>query len=330
MPAGINIYGDISPRTAGYASAELLQRAMPYLVLEKFGQSKPLPNNKTKSVIFRRYNALDNTPNVLIEGVTPTSKSLTKTDVPCTLSQYGDIVTISDVVMDTHEDPVLNEAVQVLSEQAAQMIEKVRYNVVKGGTNVFFANGTVRTAVNTAITTTLQRRVVRALKRQNARKLTQVVRSTPNYGTENINAAYIGLVHPDMEPDIRGMSGYVPPEKYGTISPWENELGKVEEVRYLSSTIFEAFLDAGGAAGGTFLSNAGTNCDIYPVLYIARDAYGIVPLKGQASITPMVVNPKPSDSDPLAQRGHCGWKSMQTAIILQDLWMARLEVACSA
>ncbi len=44
----------------------------------------------------------------------------------------------------------------------------------------------------------------------------------------------------------------------------------------------------------------------------------------------MVVNPKPAAGDPLAQRGSVGWKAMQTAIILNDLWMARAEVAVTA
>ena len=323
-------YGDISPRTAAYVSVDLLKRGIPYLILEKFGQAKPIPNNKTKSVIFRRYNSLPFTPKPLTEGVTPPASQLTKTDILATLTQYGDRIEISDVVFDTHEDPVLREATEILGEQAANMIETVRYNVLKAGTNVFYANGSARNAVNTAITTTMQRRVTRALKRQNARKITSIVRSTPSYQTENVAPSYIGLVHPDLEGDIRNMTGFTPTERYGTVSPWENELGKVEDVRYLFSTIFAPFADAGGAAGGTFLSTSGTNCDVYPILYLARDAYGIVPLKGQGALTPMVVNPKPSDSDPLAQRGHVGWKSMQTAVILQDLWMARLEVAATA
>ena len=43
-------YGDISPRTAGYVAADLLKRGIPFLIIEKFGQAKPIPNNKTKSV----------------------------------------------------------------------------------------------------------------------------------------------------------------------------------------------------------------------------------------------------------------------------------------
>ena len=112
-------YGDISPRTAAYAQKELLKRGIPYLVLEKFGQAKTQPDNSTRVSKFRRYNALPNTPVALTEGVTPASTALTVTDVTATLTQYGGLTTISDVILDTHEDPVLNEAVGLLGEQAA-------------------------------------------------------------------------------------------------------------------------------------------------------------------------------------------------------------------
>ena len=322
-------YGDISPRTAAYASKELLKRGLPFLVIEKFGQAKTLPEANSKVIKFRRYSALPNTPVALTEGVTPAGQTLGYVDVTATLSQYGDKTTITDVVMDTHEDPVLNEAIELLGEQAAQMIEKMRYGVLKAGTNVLYANGATRGAVNTAVSVTMQRRATRALKRQNARFITSVVRSTPSYGTEAVAPGFVGLIHPDCEGDVRSMVGFTPAEKYGSMTPWENELGKVEDVRYVTSTIFEPFADAGGAKG-LMLSTTGTLADVYPILYVARDAYGIVALKGQFAITPMVTNPKPSDSDPLAQRGHAAWKTMQTAVILNDAWLVRGEVAATA
>lgn len=322
-------YGDISPRTAAYAEKELLKRGLPYLVLEKFGQAKALPANSTKVMKFRRYSALGNTPVALTEGVTPASQQLSVTDVTATLSQYGGLTTISDVILDTHEDQTLNEAVALLGEQAAQMIEKMRFGVLKAGTNVLYANGAARADVNTEISIDVQRRAVRALKRQNARFITTIVRSTPSYGTENVAPGYVALIHPDVEASVRSLTGFVPAEKYGTMTPWEGELGKVEDVRYVSSTIFSPFADAGGAKG-TMLSTTGTSADVYPILFLGRDAYGIVALKGAFALTPMVVNPKPSDSDPLAQRGHVSWKGMQTAVILNDAFMIRVEVAARA
>lgn len=325
-------YGDISPINAAYAAKEFLDRAIPMLVLEKFGQSKTLPANDTKVMTFRRYNALSATPNALTEGVTPSAKQLTKYDAPATLTQYGDLVTISDVVQDTHTDPVLKESISVLAEQAGNMIETVRYNILKAGTNVGYANNVAgRANIATKIAIADQRRATRALKRQNARKLTSVIRSTAAYDTANIPASFVAVCHSDLESDIRDLPGFVPTEKYGTLTPWESEIGKVEDVRYVISTVFEPFLGAGVAVASapTLLSNGNTNVDVYPILFFGRDAYGIVALKGKTAVTPMVVSPKPSDSDPLAQRGHVSWKTMTTAVILNDLWMYRLEVGVS-
>lgn len=322
-------FGDISPRTAAYASKDLLTRGLPFLVIEKFGQAKSLPANSSKTMKFRRYTALPNAPTALVEGITPSGTPLSYQDVTVNLVQYGNLTQITDVVMDTHEDPVLKEATDLLGEQAAQMVEKMRFGILKAGTNVIFANGALRTSVNTVVTLSLQRRAVRALKRQNARFITKVIRSTVAYGTENVAPGFVALIHPDCEADVRGLAGFVPSEKYGTITPWENELGKCEDVRYVSSTIFEPFID-GGAAKGLMLSSGGVNADVYPILYLGADAYGIVALKGAFAITPMVVNPTPSDSDPLAQRGSVGWKTMQGAVILNDAWMCRGEVAATA
>lgn len=345
MATNVTLYGDISPRTAAYAVAELLKRGMPYLVLEKFGQTYPIPNNATKVAKFRRYYlsgstgaAADGTvtspwavplaTTPLVEGVTPSGRKLLNTDYTVTLAQYGDYATITDVILDTHEDRVLQQMTEVLGESAAITIEAIRYNVLKAGTNVFYSNGAARTSVNTPINIDVQRQVTTGLTRQNAKKITQIVKSTPDFRMEPIEAAYIGLFHPDCETDIRKMAGFIPTKQYGTVTPWENEIGAVEQVRYLSSTVFAPFPDA-GTTKGAMRSTTGTNADVYPILYVGRDSYGIVPLKGKDSLTPMVVNPKPAPGDPLAQRGTVGWKAYQAAVILNDAWFARLEVAAT-
>jgi N4-gp56 family major capsid protein len=190
--ANIVQYGDISPRTAAYVVKDLLKRAIPYMVIEKFGQQYPIPLNSTRNAKFRRYfltgatgsagdgnaaNAfftpLSLTP--LLEGVTPAGLKLAFQDYVVQLNQYGDFIQITDVVEDTHEDPVLQEATQILSESAAQTMEAIRYNILKAGTNVFYANGGARASVNTPITLALQRQITTALNRQNAKFITQVV-----------------------------------------------------------------------------------------------------------------------------------------------------------
>lgn len=328
---------------------------MPYLIFEKFGQAKPIPANSTQSIKFRRYfldqsfitnggkyNPMDYFQNsgnmnptvkVLTEGQTPNATSLKSEDISATLTQYGDLVSITDVIMDTHEDPILREVTAIMGEQAAVVIEKTRFNVLKAGTNVFYANGSARNAVNTAFTGSgglaIQRKVVRQLKRNLAKPITSVIRSTAAYATQNVNAGYVAVCHPDCEGDIRGLTGFVSVENYGSMPSWDNEIGKVEDVRYIMSTVMEPWMNAGGAAG-SMITTGGTSADVYPILFFAKDAYGIVPFKGASAVTPIVVNPKPCESDPLGQRGHVGWKAYQATVILNEAWMCRVETAATA
>ena len=326
----MTVYGDITPRTAAYAAVELLKRAMPYLCLEKFGQAKSMPGNKTQSMKFRRYNSLGLRTTPLTEGVTPASDKMTATDITATLYQYGGLVEITDVIQDTHEDPVLQEAIAVSGEQAAKTVETLRYNVLKACTNVFYANNAAnRLAVATVPARADQRKIVRALERQEAQHVTSIVKSTPSFNTESILPAYVGVTHVDLTSDIRQLTGFTSVADYGKVAAWETEIGACEDVRYIKSTIFSPYEDAGSATTTGLLTSAGARCDIYPVMYFGKDAYGMIALKGKYAITPIVINPVPSKSDPLGQRGSVSWKTMQTTVILNDAWMAVLEACCT-
>jgi len=341
-------YGDISPAVAAWAVVRMLKRALPLLVYEKFGQVYPLPTNSTQTAKFRRYFLSGSTGAAgsgsgefytplalvpLVEGVTPEGRSLANQDYTVQLAQYGDYITITDVVNDTHPDNILAEATDILGENAAETVETLRYNVLKAGTNVFYGNSVAgRTTVASAISLTDQRRVTTALNRQNAKKITSIVASSADYNTKSVEAGYVAVVHPDLETDIRQMTGFKPVADYGPhTTPWEGEIGSVEQVRYIATTVSKPFLDAGVATGtAPLLRHNSTNVDVYPVLFFARDAFGIVPLKGKSSMTPMVVNPKPAAGDPLGQRGTVGWKLWTATVILQEAFMARLEVGATA
>lgn len=326
----ITKYNDITPRTLGYIAKEMLIRAQPLLVLEKFMQAVPLPKNETLSVLFRRYESLGLALTPLTEGVTPTSKKLTKSDVTVTLVQQGSLVELTDVISDTHEDAVQNETVQLSGEEAAQTIESLRFNVLKAGTNKFYANGASRAAVNQPITTTIQKRIVRALKRQNAMPITKVVKSSVNFNTEAVLPCFVAVGHTDIENDVRDMEGFIDVKDYGHgVTPFEGEIGAVGQVRYLISTIFTAYEDAGGAKG-LMVSTSGINADVYPIIYMAKNFWAGVALKGQFAITPMILNPGVArGGDGLGQRGSVGWKTYTQSVILNDFFGAVAEVAAT-
>lgn len=326
----MSIYGDISPRVAAYAATTLLERAFPHLCMAKFGQQQPIPRGKSKAVKFRRYNAFAPSTTPLTEGVTPSADNISSTDVEATLAQYGRRVEITDVIEDTHEDPVLNEYSEVMGELAGQTQELVIYNAIKAGTNVLYANGSARTDVNTIVTTTVLNRAIRQLKRQNAKLQSKMLSGSDKVGTTPVRPGYVAFCHPDLQVDLETLTGFKTPAEYGTYSVLaENEMGSYKEIRFLASTLYTPFADGGGAKG-SMISTSGTSADVYPIIVCGKDAYATVSLAGSTAVTPIVVNPKPSDSDPLAQRGHVGFKMYSTACILNDAWMVRVEVAATA
>lgn len=322
---------DIGLRTAGYIAAELLKRAHPALVMQQFGQLKPLPTNASTTIKFRRYEALSAATTALTEGVTPVGNSITSTDYSATLAQYGDWVGITDVVADTHEDPIIAEYKDILARQGAETVETVLFHTLRAGTNVYYANGTARTDVNTTLTLNLQRKITRGFKRQNAKVITRKLSSSAMMDTVNVKPAFIAVVHPDMESTIRGLAGFKDVVDYGAITPYDTEIGSVEDVRYLTSTIVSSWADGGGAYAGSgtaMITTTGTSADVYPVLFFAADAFGVTPLKGAKAMVPFVKNPNESrEGDQLGQRGWIGWKTYFASCILNQLWLARLEAA---
>jgi len=322
-------YGDISQRTAAWAATEMLSHAEPILVLSKFGQSKPLPRNKADTVKFRRPVPFPVVSTPLQEGVTPTARQMSYEDVTVQIKQWGDVVEITDYVNDLAEDPVLSDASMLCGEQAAETVELQAWGALRAGTNVFYANGSARTDVNTIISLGKQRAITRSLKAARAKKVTQMVSASPNYSTEPVDAAFIAFAHTDLEADIRDMTGFTPTEKYGSMKALPYEIGKVEDVRYILSPVLTKWEDAGGVENG-MVSTTGTSADVYPVVYIAKEFYGLIPLKGKNSVKPSVLNPDTkTKDDPLGQRGYVGWKTYFVAKILNEAWGARLEVAAS-
>ena len=340
MATGMTTTGDISYRTAGYFSRELLKRAQPLLCLTKLGTPKTLPKNAGKTIKFRGYLHLPNQPKALIEGVTPEASKPEYRDVEATINQYGDYIELTDVITDTHEDPLIAEFSDILGEQSAIMIERITKGVLMGGTNVLYAGetggtaATSRSGVNKPLSLSLIRRAIRTLKRQEARPLTSVVSSSPNFNTSAIQPSYVAVCHVDLEADIRDLPGFVPVEKYGSYAPIEGEIGSCEGLRFVMTTIMEPFTNAGAAPdGGDKIESEGGACaDVYPILIFGKNAFGVIPFarasKGASPITPMVLNPNtPRGGDPLGQRGTVGWKAYHTAVILYDFYMLRMEVA---
>jgi len=334
-----NVYGDINPRVGVVATKMLLERGQHKMVLERFGQRDPQPMNSGKTRKYRRYLSLPKATSPLVEGVSPAGQVMNYEDVTINLSQWGDKVTLSDVIEDTHEDPVLKEYMKIIGEQAADTIEWQRFVVLRAGTSVFYSgSATTRATVDTKVQLKDFRRAFRFLKRYKAQEISEVIAATAKVATEPVGAAYFAVGHTDLQADIQDISGFVPVEKYSSSTKvFPGEIGKLENIRIILSAFYEAWTSSGTTATtNNVLSDgedpdSGDSADVYPIIVFGRDSYATVPLQGREAITPMVLNPnQPRGGDELGQKGSVGWKAYQGCGILNQTWMCRIECAASA
>ena len=313
----------ISRENTEFYDRTLLFRAVALFVHTKFGQVRDIPRNGgTNTIKFRRYGNLSAATTALSEGVTPAGNELSVTDITATVAQYGDFITVTDVVDYESKDPVLIEAAEILGDQMGDTIDQLTRDVLAAGTVVTYVGDTSRAGITTTdlITATEVRKAVRTLKNAKARRVTRMINASTGIATEPVSAAYIGIVHPDATYDLQDETGWVPVEKYSsTMKVMEGEVGKLNDVRFVETTNAKVFSGAGAGA-----------IDVYATIIIGMDAYGITRISGEAVRN--IIKPLGSagSADPLDQRATSGWKITFVAKILNDSFMVRLEHAVSS
>jgi N4-gp56 family major capsid protein len=116
----------------------LIDEAGPYLVHDQFGQKRPIPKNGGKKIEFRKYASFPKALTPLTEGVTPDGRKLSVTTIEAEVAQYGDYVTLSDVLDLTTIDNNVVEATKLCGRQAGLTLDTVTRNVLQSGTYVFY------------------------------------------------------------------------------------------------------------------------------------------------------------------------------------------------
>ena len=331
MSFGVTTFGDISPRVGLYAVANFLAHAEPVLILERFAKVEVLPKNKGQLVVWRRFVPFAINTTALVEGVTPAPNQLQYEDVSTIVSQYGGWVSFTDVIIDTHEDPNLQKISMGLGEQAASVKEALIWDELIGGTAVLYSGAaTSRATVDDVVQATDLVAAQRFLKANRAKHITRMLKASQNIATEPVAPAFVAFSHSNLEPDFRALPEFVVREKYANVQLLSDyEIGKFQDIRVILSPQLPPFWGAGGSPTGV-LSRDGVAADVYPIVIVGQDAFGVVPLRGMDSANITIQNPKATYEDPLAQRGFASWKMWYVAVRLNEEWMIRIEVAASA
>ena len=292
----------LSVENKTYYDMTLIDEAQAALVHDQFAQKRDIPKNGGKKIEFRKFASLPKALTPLTEGVTPDGKSLNVTAIEATVSQYGDYITMSDVLDLTAIDPVIVEATKILGRQAGLTLDTVTRNILQAGTNVTYcpkADGTAVTS-RSALDDTCQL-TVKVVK--------QVVAKLKGQNAPTINGKYVAIVHPYVAYSLMTDPEWIDAHKYANpTNLYNGEIGEIAGVRFVETT--EAKVHAGGVFG---------------TLFLGANAYGTTEITGGGLQT--IVKPKGSagTADPLDQRSSVGWKGMKTAEILIDNYIVRVE-----
>jgi N4-gp56 family major capsid protein len=283
-----------------YDRSLLLDPLYPEYIYSQFARRFSLARKRGNSINIRRYTRLSAATTPLTEGITPSGSKLAKTDIQAQLSQYGDYVTITDIVDMTVEDPVLNETSKLQNDQVNNTYDQLARDYLcasASSTTCSHGSGTATLLNKTDIDG-----VVVTLRGNDIKYLFQRVKAGVGQGTSPLRAAYAGLADVDLEDDLEDVSGFKAVTNYASDgSVLASEYGNTNRVRWLTSS-------------GGYVSSSNYYCPI-----LGQEAYGMVDLKGGNAKSIIKGFGSGGVSDPLNQRMTMGWKFMNAVRILQDI-----------
>jgi N4-gp56 family major capsid protein len=305
-----------------FYNRNLLVRAVAYFVHTNWAQVKDIPaNGGTDTIKFRRYGNLTAATTALTEGVTPSGSQLSVTDITAQVLQYGDYVTLTDLVDFTTYDPILTETSEILGDQMGDTLDQLTRDVMVAGTTVQYASTAAARGDITAamkLTAAEVREAVRTLQVAKAQPIMRRVDPEDAYNTVPLGACYIGIISPNTLFDLKSDTAFVPVQKYPRQTDvMEHEEGAVDNVRFVMTQNAKVY--TGGGSGGV---------DVHGTLIIARDYYGITRIAGHA--VENIVKPLGAGEDPLNQRATSGWKATFIAKRLNEAFATRIEHGVTA
>jgi N4-gp56 family major capsid protein len=229
---------DLSTEMKTYYSDYLIDNALPKLVHDQFGQKQPIPANAGKIIEFRKYNPLAKALTPLTEGITPSGKKMVVSAVTATVAQYGDYIELSDMLILTAIDNNMVQATKLLGAQAGETLDTVTREVLNGGTNVQYGNGTItaRFLLVGGDATATNNHYLSVLATQKAARFLKTQKS------QRIQDSYVAIAHPDTLFDIMRDSEWVAASQYaGSTQIFEGEVGKIGGVRFVETTEAKIF-----------------------------------------------------------------------------------------
>lgn len=300
---------DLSPTMNKiFYDTTLLDNARDQLIFTQLGKKYSLPANHGRTIEWRRWRTLGRVRK-LKEAVIPTGKKLGMVAISVSLAQYGDYVTISDL-LETHAiDDVRLGATEELGAAAGLTQDELTRNALMEGTNILFADALNKStgayvstpATEAALQTALATYKVNLTVDVLLKAKTALFKSAK--GLKYSGAYYLCVLHPDVAEDLRRDPAWIEAHKYSAAEEiFTGEIGRMHGIRFLESNL------------APVIKTEDQTYATFKTMIFCKDAFGVIDPEDGGMET--IIKSKKEVGGPLEQYGTVGMKFETAAKIL--------------
>jgi len=137
--------GGVATSQKKYLASKLIQRSYQKLIAHSICDKVQLEKGVGLTANFVRFNRMNVPLAALSEGSDPSNSTFNLSQVQVTLDQWGDQIVLTDVAQLTTFHPLLQQAIELLADNAQRVIDREVQIVWLAGTNIQYADGSVTT-----------------------------------------------------------------------------------------------------------------------------------------------------------------------------------------
>lgn len=261
-------------------------------------------------------------------------------DITKAVAKYGNAILITEEVDLFNVNSNTMALMDTLGANAGESLNIVAANEFDNATQIRYAsNAANKSAVIAEMKANDIKYAVNVLNRNSALRVFSMGTGSQNYNSQPIRQSYMGICHPDVEEDIRGLTGFIGVEQYGGYtSSFTGEFGAVNGVRWCSSEIAPIETGAGTTSTSDVFRGVSVDTnDLYSSYIYGREAVGTIGLgeqyakeiylMGERLPAVELIMHKPGSSgiaDMFNEMGSIAWKAWHATKILDGRWIVKL------
>lgn len=244
-----------------YIQDEVEPLARRQLVAYQFGKPLKLDTNRGTTYTASRYERLPLPFAPLQEGVAPTGSAMTLQQVSATAQQWGDRVIITDVANLTIKHPLFQQAIQLVSLQMPETLERNTMNTLVSATQINYVNSRASRAALVATDVLNPHEANRiygsmvtyGVPRFNGDEREDMMLEAGEYRGDKSPATmqhFVALIHPLVAQDMRESATVSTAWSFSEINRlYNNELGPWGGVRYVESNMIPFWVGVAAVQG---------------------------------------------------------------------------------